>query len=224
MPKEVSNGLAKLPKDKQATNTRLGSLIKSTIDIKCSGDFPLVRVTDVRNSDVSIANLWESFQLTKMNKELLTELTKFEETYNNSDKSNESQENLTKNLVKFNWDFGKIPRRPGKDPRKITITLKNIGGVPADWCFKMPNDSAIELDAWVDAGTPTAEQAFEKQILDEKIFKIEPKSGTLPPGGQMDLNISYQFDMAGYIEKLIKLGRPKDDVKDFLKHHLNVFF
>ena len=60
--------------------------------------------------------------------------------------------------------------------------------------------------------------------MDEKIFKIEPKSGTLPPNGQMDLNISYHFDMATYIEKLIKRGRPKDDVKDFMKHHLNVFF
>jgi hypothetical protein len=58
MPKEVSNALAKQPKDK---NTRLGPLIKSTIDIKCSGDFPLVRITDVRNSEVSIANLWERF-------------------------------------------------------------------------------------------------------------------------------------------------------------------
>jgi hypothetical protein len=111
----------------------------------------------VRNNEVSIANLWERFQLTKMNKELLTELTKFEETYNNSDKINESQENFTKNLIKFNWDFGKIPSRRGRDPRKITITLKNIGGVPADWCFKMPNDNAIELEKWVDAGTPSPE-------------------------------------------------------------------
>lgn len=97
-----------------------------------------------------------------MNKEMLTELTKHEEIYNNSDKSNESQENLTKNLSKFNWDFGKIPSRKGRDPRKITITLKNVGGVDANWCFKMPNDQAIELEKWVDTGKDTDEQAFEK--------------------------------------------------------------
>jgi len=58
-----------------------------------------VRVTDVRNEQVSIANLWERFQLTKMNKELLTPLTPHEFTYNNSDKSNLSTEELTASLT-----------------------------------------------------------------------------------------------------------------------------
>lgn len=40
----------------------------------------------------------------------------------------------------FTWDFGKVPIKHGPKPRKITLTLKNIGGVRADWCFKMPND------------------------------------------------------------------------------------
>jgi hypothetical protein len=47
---------------------------------------------------------------------------------------------LQKNLKIFTWDFGKVPHKYGSKPRKITLTLKNIGGVRADWCFKMPND------------------------------------------------------------------------------------
>jgi hypothetical protein len=47
---------------------------KSEILIKCKGDYPLLRFTDVRNDHVSIASLWERFQMTKMNKELLTPL------------------------------------------------------------------------------------------------------------------------------------------------------
>lgn len=67
-----------------------GTIEKCAIDIKCKGDYPLVRVTDVRNEQVSIANLWERFSLTNMNKELLKPLTEAEFTYNNSDKSNQS--------------------------------------------------------------------------------------------------------------------------------------
>ena len=146
---------------KNGTINTPGSVEKSSIKIQCKGDYPLVRVTDVRNDTVSIANLWERFELTAMNKELLKSLTPAEFVYNNSDKSNQSTEELSANLNKFHWDFGKIPTKRGKDPRKITVTLKNIGGVTASWRFKMPNDSEIEMEPWVDAGTPSPEQAFE---------------------------------------------------------------
>ena len=75
-----------------------------------------------------------------MNKELLRPLTQAEFTYNNSDKSNQSTEELTANLKKFSWDFGKLPIKNGSKPRRITLSLKNVGGVQADWKFKMPND------------------------------------------------------------------------------------
>jgi len=44
---------------------------KAQIQIKCKGDYPLLRFTDVRNDQVSIANLWERYNMTAMNKELL---------------------------------------------------------------------------------------------------------------------------------------------------------
>lgn len=104
------------------------------------GDFPLLRFTDVRNDSVSTANLWERFSLTTLNQELLNPLNDSEIEFNNSDKTNQSMADLQRNLKIFKWDFGKIPNSKGAKPRRITITLKNIGGVRADWCFKMPND------------------------------------------------------------------------------------
>jgi hypothetical protein len=91
-----------------------------------------------------------------MNKELLEPLTTEEFTYNNSDKANMSAEEMNKALKKFVWDFGKIASKRN-NPRKITITLKNIGGVDANWSFKFPNDSDIELEPWVDIGDPSPE-------------------------------------------------------------------
>lgn len=85
-------------------------------------------------------------------------------------------------LKKFIWDFGKVPIKNGSKPRKIMLTLKNMGGVPAEWRFKMPNDSEIKMEKWADPGKPTEDQAFEAHILNKKIFVIEPKSGSLQPG------------------------------------------
>jgi hypothetical protein len=106
---------------------------KSFITVQAKGDYPLLRFEDVRNDTVSIANLWERFQMTKMNKNLLIELNESEKVFNNSDQTNHSLDELISNLTVFNWDFGKIPSKFGTKPRKITLTLKNIGGVPAHW-------------------------------------------------------------------------------------------
>jgi hypothetical protein len=57
----------------------------------------------------------------------------------------------------FTWDFGKVPIKYGRKPRKMTLTLKNIGGVRSDWNLKMPNDSEIELEPWADPGEPSDE-------------------------------------------------------------------
>ena len=155
---------------------------KASIKIHCKGDFPLLRFTDVRNDQVSIANLWERFELTKMNKELLLPLSQAEIQFNNSDQVTSSNDSIQKGLNMFSWDFGKVPIKNGSKPRKITLTLKNIGGVSSDWAFKMPNDSEIEMETWADPGEPSTEQAFEKDILEKKIFTIEPRRGTLAPG------------------------------------------
>ena len=204
----------KMPKDLQAqvkqsrslkTNAPKGMEEKASIQIKCKGDYPLLRFTDVRNDHVSIANLWERFEMTKMNKELLQPLNQAEFFFNNSDKTNASNEELMAGLRQFSWDFGKVPIRNGSKPRKIILTIKNVGGVPADFRFKLPNDNEIEMEAWADPGEPTAEQAFEKHILSKRIFTIEPRVGSLAPGEQTDCAVFYY-------------------PKEVLKHHLNVFF
>ena len=98
---------------------------------------------------------------------------------------------LQKDLKQFSWDFGKVPIKYGTKPRKITLTVKNVGGVDAEWWFKMPNDNEIELEPWADPGEPTKEQSFEKHILDNQIFLIEPRKGFLTPGEQTELCVYY---------------------------------
>ena len=113
--------------------------------------------------------------MTQMNRNLLEPLNDFEKQFNNQENSNLSQDDLVRNLTVFDWDFGKIPIKYGSKPRKITLTLKNIGGVDSEWCFKLPNDSEIEMEKWADPGEPSPEKAFEKHILDNKIFAVYPR-------------------------------------------------
>ena len=140
-----------------------------------------------------------------MNKELLFPLNSSEIAFNSADQATSSNDDIQKLLKSFIWDFGKIPIKGGGKARKISITLKNVGGVQADWVFKMPNDSEIEMEPWADPGEPSEEQAFEKEILDKQIFTIEPRRGSLAPGEQMDLSVNYY-------------------PKEVRKHHLNIFF
>lgn len=164
---------------------------KYSINIVAKGDYPLLRFTDIRNDQLSVSNLWEKFQLTVLNKELLTELSKEEVDYTNSERTNQSVQEFQKNLKAFNWDFGCVPIKYSHKPRNVTLTVKNVGGVDAEWAFKLPNDSEIELEPWADPGEPTPEQAFEQHILDNEIFSIEPKAGSLKPGEQTDVNVYY---------------------------------
>jgi len=129
--------------------------------------------------------------MTKMNKDLLNPLNESEKIFNNSEHTNQSMDDLIRNLTVFDWDFGKIPIKYGSKPRKVTLTIKNIGGVSASWLFKLPNDSEIEMETWADPGEPTEEKAFEKHILDNKIFNVYPRKGDLEPGEQMELNVYY---------------------------------
>ena len=84
-----------------------------------------------------------------------------------------------------------MPIKYNHKPRKVTLTMKNIGGVETEWVFKLPNDSEAELEPWADPGEPTPEQAFEQHIIDNSIFMIEPRTGSLKPGEQTDVNVYY---------------------------------
>lgn len=64
-------------------------------------------------------------------------------------------------------------------PRKVLITVKNVGGTPMGYAFKFPSDNKVEEELWADPGEPTEEEAYEKAILEHNIFQIRPKVGRL---------------------------------------------
>ena len=68
--------------------------------------------------------------------------------------------------------------------------MKNVGR-ETERIFKLPNDSEAELEPREDTGEPTLEQAFEQHIIDNSIFMIEPRTGSLKLWEQKDVNVYY---------------------------------
>jgi len=190
------------------------SSLECNITIKANGDFPLMRIMDIRNEQISMPNLWKSFELSVLNQELLSPLNEKELHYNNSDTTTMTTSTLNKFLKIVTWDFGKITVKSGNKPapRKVIITLKNVGGVSSDFIFSMPNDTALEMEPWADPGEPTEEQAFEDHVIKENLFEISPKKGLLKPNDQIDVELLYYPKEIGkfYLNVIFKIinGKP----------------
>jgi hypothetical protein len=65
----------KLPGKTSKISANANALIKCSLRIKAHGSFPLVKIVDIRNDSISVAALWENFQITKINQELSQNLT-----------------------------------------------------------------------------------------------------------------------------------------------------
>jgi len=56
--------------------------------IKANGDYPLLKITDIRNNNIGVSKLWQSFNVNNANDELCKKLTEEEMMFINNEKSN----------------------------------------------------------------------------------------------------------------------------------------
>eukprot|EP00357_Protocruzia_adherens_P031746 CAMPEP_0115013128 /NCGR_PEP_ID=MMETSP0216-20121206/25201_1 /TAXON_ID=223996 /ORGANISM="Protocruzia adherens, Strain Boccale" /LENGTH=1245 /DNA_ID=CAMNT_0002382423 /DNA_START=124 /DNA_END=3861 /DNA_ORIENTATION=+ len=163
---------------------------KSSIQVFAKGDYPLLQFIDLRNNHMSLADCWAKFNLNRVNEELLKPLTPTEYSYNNSQSMDKTKVARTQ-LSKFDWDFGKLHTKFSREPRKLTVTMKNVGGVDCGWHYKLPSDSEVDVEPWADPGDPTPEYAFEKHVLNRHIFEIQPREGWLKAGENCNVEVYY---------------------------------
>lgn len=184
---------------------------ETRIAVKAHGDFPVITITDLRTTTMSTASMWTQFNLSETIKAVLSPLTPLEIRYNNSEIAlTQAQEKLSH----FNWDFGKVNAVGGgiKESLKAVLTVKNIGGVPAIFKFVLPSDNELEMESWADPGDPTSEEAFEKYILEKKVFTISPREARLECGQSFDVELAYNPPEVGqhYLSILFQIihGKP----------------
>lgn len=50
---------------------------------------------------------------------------------------------LEGNLKHYDWNLGYVSAKNKARPRKVLITVKNVGGTPMDYTFKFPSDNKV---------------------------------------------------------------------------------
>ena len=117
---------------------------KCSLNVKAKGSYPQLKFIDVRNDSISVSTLWENFSIRKINKELIFDLTEDEKKFNSMDTLPfEEAQAIQKQLKIFNWNFGYLSNKKPIKPRKIVITIQNVGGTDLEWKFKWPNESQV---------------------------------------------------------------------------------
>ena len=172
--------------------------LKCTLEINAKGDYPLIKIVDVRNNLISSSKLWKDFNVDVANEELGKKLTNEEINYSNS-KSNKKIEDVTSKLKLIKFDFGKHFFKREKEMQKhdVYLTLKNEGGVLSEFFFKFPDDVNIKREIWMDPVEPTSNDKVEYHVLKEQIFTIEPRKSKLEPGETCNIRIRYNVKEKG---------------------------
>ena len=173
--------------------------LKCVLEVNAKGDFPLIKIVDVRNNLVSPAKLWKDLNVDLANEELEKKLTNEEMNYSNS-KSNKKIEDVTSKLKVIKFDFGKHFFKKEKNELQrhdIFLTLKNEGGVLSEFFFKFPDDVNIKREIWMDPVEPTSNDKVEYHVLKEQIFTIEPRKSKLEPGETCNIRIRYNIKEKG---------------------------
>ena len=173
--------------------------LKCTVEINAKGDYPLIKIVDVRNNLESTATLWKDLNVDEANEELGKKLTSEEMNYSNS-KTGKKLDNLNSKLKIVKFNFGKHFFKRDKmttEKYDIYLTLKNEGGVPTEFYFKFPDDVNIKREIWMDPVEPTSNDKVEYHVLKEHIFTLDPKRSKLEPGETTNIRLRYNIKEKG---------------------------
>ena len=173
--------------------------LKCTLEINANGDYPLIKIVDIRNNMESTAKLWKDFNVDEANEELGKKLTNEEINYAKS-KTGKKIDEVNNKLKIVKFDFGKhYFKRDKMNTEKfdIYLTLKNEGGVPTEFYFKFPDDVNIKREIWMDPVEPTSNDKVEYHVLKEQIFTLEPRKSKLEPGETTNIRLRYNIKEKG---------------------------
>lgn len=160
-----------------------GYTVKDKCEILAKANYPLLKIVDIRNDELSVASLWEKFQVSDMNFELSKRLSDHEKRcgLNARRLFDEHADSEAKNR-KFAWDFGYMHNsQQSSRPRVVVVYFQNIGGTDLEWKFK-ENDEAYypkpEGEREEDSGSQILSgplKLYEKNASKKKSFDIRPK-------------------------------------------------
>ena len=159
--------------------------IKSVSVIHVQANYPLLKIIDIRNNELSLASLWEKFNLSSINKELSKSLTNYEKRFSlNTKRLFDSIKDPDALNRIFEWDFGYLhSNNKTKMERVVTMVVQNIGGTELEWYYRLDDSSKYENNT-------TAHIHDVSNGSSNFIFK--PRAGKLAPGEKQKIQIAYK--------------------------------
>ena len=187
-----------LKEENKNENSKIKSL-KCELILTANGDYPLIRIADVRNNLVGTNNLWHLFDVDQANEELQKQLTDEEIYYIGEDKTDKKIKDFKDKLKCITLNFGKhIKKKQNNDETfNVYLTLRNDGGVPTEFYFKFPGEISIFREIWMDPVEPSSNDKFEYHVLKDKIFELEPRKGKLEPNECCNIRLKYNYKEKG---------------------------
>ena len=173
--------------------------LKCSLEVNAKGDYPLIKIVDLRHNIISPAKLWKDFNVDLANEELQKKLTEEEMDYSNA-KSDKKISDVTQKLKIIQFNFGTKFLSKNKQEtlnEDVFLTLKNEGGVLSEFYFKFPDDINIKREIWMDPVEPTSNDKVEYHVLKEHIFTIEPRKSKLGPGETCNIRLRYSIKEKG---------------------------
>lgn len=177
--------------------------LKCQLRIKANGDYPLIKIVDLRNIITGTCTLWKNFNVNEANLELQEKLSSEELSYMANDMTSKKSQEYQEKLKCIKCDFGKhllkssIDKKSIKQSYDVYMTLKNEGGVTSEFYFKFPDDIAIKREIWMDPVEPTSADEIEYHVIKEHIFEIEPRKSKLEPNECCNIRFRYNIKEKG---------------------------
>ncbi|XP_034550185.1 cilia- and flagella-associated protein 65 isoform X3 [Notolabrus celidotus] len=172
---------------------------QAVCQVLAKGVFPTLKVIDVCSGGIaerlSKVHLWKLFSLDRFNEHLLSNPSSVELTYRTPTRhsTRSSPSIFTQTLMDFNFSAAPLH----SDPSTFMLMFHNPGSLPVDWAFLFPEDQQIELEYWAETGEFSNTELYQMKVQDNRLFSISPSSGTLLPGQQRAVCLSYSHDFAG---------------------------
>ena len=198
---QTKKTLQNITKENESSNEDKNEIrsLKCELTLTANGDYPLIRIADVRNNLVGTNNLWYLFHVDQANEELQKQLTDEEINYIGDDKADKQIKDFKDKLKCITLNFGKhIKKKQNSDETfDVYLTLRNDGGVPTEFYFKFPGEISIFREIWMDPIEPSSNDKFEYHELKEKIFELEPRKGKLEPNECCNIRLKYNYKEKG---------------------------
>lgn len=189
-------------------------------ELQCQGVYPTLSVTDVRclgsGKAYSKVQIWNLLSLDSLNECLEADPSPSELLYAAVTRHSTRRRVPVNTRAIMDLNFGAAPLNG--DPCVVHLNLQNTGTVPAEWAFLYPSDLQLELEYWAETGEYDEDELHEMQVMDNKLFSIEPRRGKLLAGECHTVTLTYSHSFIGTnkLPVLFKVMRGREILLNFI--------